>query len=294
MKQRVMLVMGEGPESVGTARRQARSILGSWVVGSRAIDDVLLVLSELVTNAVLHAGQAQSAALVLCDDRVRVEVADRSRVAPSPSPYGLDAPTGRGLGLVQALSLEWGVAHQAQGKLVWADVALDDARALAVPAGAGAVRGIRRTGDVPRIARFLRVPVKRYLQVSEQNDALLRDVDLLLIGARSGRAAPVPDALLDACRRLRDGFANAGSCYRATVRAADAAGHERVDLAGPLPRAGARRAEDHVRTIEEIEAFAGDGHLLIEPPTAEVRGLRRWFVDQTVAQSAGRDPSPAE
>jgi anti-sigma regulatory factor (Ser/Thr protein kinase) len=291
-----MLVLGEGPESVGMARHQARTILGSWVVGPRATDDVLLVLSELVTNAVLHAGQAQRAALVLCDDRIRVEVADRSRVAPAPSRYGLDAHTGRGLGLVQSLCLEWGVAHQAQGKLVWADVSLDDAQSLPVaPAWVqGSGLEARRAAGLPRIARFLRVPVKGYLRLSEQNDALLRDVDLLLIGARSGRVAPVPDGLLDACRRLRDGFAHAGGCYRATVRAAAAAGHERVDLAAPLPRAGAGHAQAHVRTIEEIEAFAGDGHLLIEPPTAEVRGLRRWFVDQTVAQASGAAPSPAE
>jgi anti-sigma regulatory factor (Ser/Thr protein kinase) len=290
-----MLVLGDGPESVGTARRQARSILGSWAVGPRAIDDVLLVLSELVTNAVLHAGEAQSAAIVLSDDRVRVEVADRSRVAPSPSRYGLDAHTGRGLGLVQSLSLEWGVAHQAQGKLVWADVPIDDAQSLPVPHAwaDGAGKEARHAPDLPRIARFLRVPVTGYLRVSEQNDALLRDVDLLLIGERSGHVAPVPDALLDACRRLHDGFAHPG-CYRATVRAAAAAGHERVDLASPLPRAGAGRAEAHVRTIEEIEAFAGDGHLLIEPATAEVRRLRRWFVDQTVAQAAGAAPTPAE
>ena len=290
-----MLVLGEGPESVGTARRQARSILGSWAVGPRAIDDVLLVLSELVTNAVLHAGEAQSAAIVLSDDRVRGEVADRSRVAPSPSRYGLDAHTGRGLGLVQSLSLEWGVAHQAQGKLVWADVPIDDAQSLPVPHAwaDGAGKEARHAPDLPRIARFLRVPVTGYLRVSEQNDALLRDVDLLLIGERSGHVAPVPDALLDACRRLHDGFAHPG-CYRATVRAAAAAGHERVDLASPLPRAGAGRAEAHVRTIEEIEAFAGDGHLLIEPATAEVRRLRRWFVDQTVAQAAGAAPTPAE
>jgi len=291
-----MLVLGEGPESVGTARRQARSILGSWAVGPRAVDDVLLVLSELVTNAVLHAGEAQSAAIVLSDACVRVEVADRSRVAPTPSRYGLDAHTGRGLGLVQSLSLEWGVAHQAQGKLVWADVPLDDALSLPVPDAWADGTGLeaRHAPDLPRIARFLRVPVKGYLRVSEQNDALLRDVDLLLIGSRGGHAAPVPDALLDACRRLHDKFAHPGGCYRATVRAAAAAGHERVDLASPLPRAGASRAEAHVRTIEEIEAFAGDGHLLIEPATEEVRGLRRWFVDQTVAQASGAAPSPAE
>ena len=292
-----MLVLGAGPESVGTARRQARSVLGSWGVGARATDDVLLVLSELLTNAVLHAGEARSAAMVLCVDRVRVEVADRSRIAPSPSPYGLDAHTGRGLGLVQSLTVEWGVAHQAQGKVVWADVALDDALALPVTEPGAAARIVldaRHGADGPGITRFLAVPVRRYLQVSEQNDALLRDVDLVLIGARSGRVSPVPDALLIACRRLRDGFASRGVCYRAAVRAAATAGQERVDLAGPLPRTGARRAEAHLDAIESLEAFAGDGHLLIEPPSDEVRSLRRWFVEQAVAQAAGAAPSPAE
>jgi anti-sigma regulatory factor (Ser/Thr protein kinase) len=290
-----MLVLGEGPRSVGTARRQARSALSSWDTDERATDDVLLVLSELVTNAVLHAGDAQSVGLVLYDDRVRVEVADRSRAAPSPSGYGPDAHTGRGLALVRSMTIDWGVAHQAQGKVVWADVPLPDvATGPPVPppsAGPGADRG-RTDGRV--MTTFLQVPVGSYLELCQQNDALLRDVDLLLIGAHRGLSGPVPDALLAACRRLREGFGDPAGNFREDVLAAAASGRERVDLSGPLPRAGAHLGAAYIELIEEIEAFAADGHLFVEPPTPEVLELRRWFVHQAMAQEAGAAPTQAE
>ena len=115
----VTLDLAPYPASVGEARRFAVSTLTSWgredLTGTAA-----LVVTELVTNAVLHAKTAVQLCLErLADSRVRVEVRDGSKVRPSLRYHGLDATTGRGLALVSQLAESWGVDVGANGKSVW-------------------------------------------------------------------------------------------------------------------------------------------------------------------------------
>jgi anti-sigma regulatory factor (Ser/Thr protein kinase) len=78
-----------------------------------------LLTSELVTNAVLHAGTAIN--VTVSDDAggLRVEVTDASVTAPARRLYSAEAATGRGLGLVEALASQWGTRTDAGGKTVW-------------------------------------------------------------------------------------------------------------------------------------------------------------------------------
>jgi len=79
-----------------------------------------LLVTELVTNAVLHAKTAVEVCLErLTDSRVRVEVRDGSKVRPSLRYHGLDATTGRGLAMVSQLAQSWGVDVGDHGKIVW-------------------------------------------------------------------------------------------------------------------------------------------------------------------------------
>ncbi|MGH9298569.1 MAG: ATP-binding protein [Acidimicrobiales bacterium] len=110
------------PPSVGAARRWLLATLEEW--GLDDMDyDLSLVISELVTNAVLHAGTEIGLRLVR-DETLRLEVSDASgtlpvrRSRPAPS-----ATTGRGLQLVDALATRWGVKKSGNGKTVWAEFA---------------------------------------------------------------------------------------------------------------------------------------------------------------------------
>ncbi|MGP2437531.1 ATP-binding protein [Streptomyces sp. JW3] len=110
--------------SVQHAREYTRAALADWDLHART-DDVLLCVSELATNALLHGvppGRGFALSLVLHPDGVlRVEVHDsgggRVRV-PDPAP---EAECGRGLLLVSALADKWGTGERRPGKSVWAE-----------------------------------------------------------------------------------------------------------------------------------------------------------------------------
>jgi anti-sigma regulatory factor (Ser/Thr protein kinase) len=91
---------------------------------SRAnLDDLLLCLSEVVTNSVLHAGPPIRVVAWIVDDTVRVEVADGSVVGPVRRTSAQFSPTGRGLHLLDQLALNWGVEIRVDGKIVWFEIA---------------------------------------------------------------------------------------------------------------------------------------------------------------------------
>ncbi|MER7486362.1 ATP-binding protein [Streptomyces sp. NPDC126497] len=90
-----------------------------------AAEDVLLVVSELVTNACLHAEGPDHLAIT-CDKKViRIEVTDRGTGQPAPrTPHRAGRPGGHGMFIVQRLCLDWGVlrAPDVTGKTVWAEL----------------------------------------------------------------------------------------------------------------------------------------------------------------------------
>lgn len=85
--------------------------------------DVLLVVSELTTNALLHARTAMTVRIVdEGDGVVLVSVADGSVAAPRGRRFTVESGTGRGLRLLDSLAEEWGVETGDGGKTVWARV----------------------------------------------------------------------------------------------------------------------------------------------------------------------------
>ena len=109
------------PRSVAGARAFARRALESWREPDLA-DTVALLLSELVTNAVVHAASAPNVAIHLLPDRVHVEVSDRDSTPVTTRAATPDAESGRGLALVEALAERWGQVELPDGKVVWFDL----------------------------------------------------------------------------------------------------------------------------------------------------------------------------
>ncbi|UUU26720.1 SpoIIE family protein phosphatase [Streptomyces sp. DSM 40750] len=115
------------PQAVGQARRYTRRVLRAWGIESEA-DTVLLVVSELVTNALVHTDGRVRLDLTLLADRLRVAVADASPRTPmKPTIIGWEATGGRGILLVEAVSSAWGTVPVSGGKQVWAEIPMGEA-----------------------------------------------------------------------------------------------------------------------------------------------------------------------
>lgn len=113
------------PEAVGHARRFTRRTLRSWGVPAVNRDAALLIVSELVTNALVHTDGRVRLDLTLLDNRLRVAVADASARTPAkPTSISWEATGGRGILLVEAMSDTWGTVPVSGGKQVWAEVGL--------------------------------------------------------------------------------------------------------------------------------------------------------------------------
>lgn len=111
-----------GRESPRLVRTQVRSALAGRV-DPDDLATVLLVVSELVTNSVLHVGSQLRVRLLGDDAVLRVEVADDSPRLPITRRTFLGTEvSGRGLPLVDRLSNAWGAEPAPSGKLVWSEL----------------------------------------------------------------------------------------------------------------------------------------------------------------------------
>ena len=119
--------------SVPTARRFVRTTLEGLGLLA-AYEAAELLVSEFVTNAVLHARTEFTVEVLRDGDTVRVSVMDLSPATPRERRYGTDSTTGRGLRLVATLAVAWGVDRTAAGKTVWFEVlAVGDAGSVEEP-----------------------------------------------------------------------------------------------------------------------------------------------------------------
>jgi anti-sigma regulatory factor (Ser/Thr protein kinase) len=86
---------------------------------SAVLDDAVLMVSELVTNSVLHGGPPVVVAVDCTEDTLQVRVRDGSSALPAPRDADQTDENGRGLALVAEMSVDWGVDPVEDGKHVW-------------------------------------------------------------------------------------------------------------------------------------------------------------------------------
>ena len=118
------LVLQPRLEAAMLARRHVRGVLQKWALDD-LIDPVMLLTSEVVTNALLHSGTTITVRLARAGAGVRVSVEDGSTMVPVRRRHSTTASTGRGVQLLASIATDWGSKPLDDGKVVWFTV-LDD------------------------------------------------------------------------------------------------------------------------------------------------------------------------
>jgi anti-sigma regulatory factor (Ser/Thr protein kinase) len=108
--------------SPARARAFCNGVLAETGCSATKAADARLVVSELVTNAVVHARTAIELTLQVRDDVLRIEVTDLG--VDRPQRWARDDTTGRGLPIIEALGRAWGVIDLGSAKTVWCELTL--------------------------------------------------------------------------------------------------------------------------------------------------------------------------
>ena len=268
------------PQSVREARQFVESALPD--VDADTVFTAQLLTSELVTNAVLHAGTEIEVRAWAAGGRVNVRVFDGVPTRlPIPHEQAPEAGTGRGLHLVEQLSAACGVDVSPRGKTVWFELwpnrpELKPGATWAVPRPAPADSGNVVLVDVP-------VGLSRAAQ--RHRSALLREARLALLSGDRSIGVAVDD--IREVAGLNDLIDSALS--RAVSRNPDASSLT-VEL--QIPHDCGPVAEKLSNVIEVLNAAAQSGALLTRPSLPEVRRLRTWLLEEVASQLSGQPAKP--
>lgn len=111
-----------GPESAGMARAAVRKTIADWNL-AEPLDDAVLIVSELVTNAFRYGAGPLVLHLTVKDGYLVLGVQDNEPAStPSPKDVPDTQPDGRGLKLISAIASQWGWDHANGQKIVWAQI----------------------------------------------------------------------------------------------------------------------------------------------------------------------------
>lgn len=268
--------------SVPAARRFVREAVATG--GHDAwVDDAQLAVSEIATNAVLHAHTPFEVTVQVEPDGVYVQVWDDDATPPAQRASDPTSTTGRGMAVVAAVAAAHGVQSVGPTKVVWfcvgaarphyaEEVMLDrwsDHGIPAVPAGGGARRVV-----------LIGMPLSLWLAAREHHNGLMREFSLHQQAVQS-RKGHIPERLVAADR--------ARSVVLAAVRASPV--EPRLDLALDVRPEQATWFEALRDVLDEAERMASAGELLAPPGPQLVLDVRRWACGQVLDQLGGAPPT---
>ena len=310
---RQVLTLTSGPRSVQEARRWAvRTCEG--IERDDLIECAELGVSELVTNALLHADPPVRLQLRGTAEHPRIEVSDASGVAPQPSSRGggvdidafdLDAfdsgaagdidvtelsGFGRGLDIVARASAAWGAVIEEDGKTVWFEPAAqfsDDAGPdfqLMAPPDDDEQR--TRMGEVA--IQIKGVPVHAFSRFQRHYRDLRREIRLLALAHEDDY--PLAKVLSEHFNALEAPLrANMG---REQVDGAIEAGNDLTDLRLRMTPQVARQIGELIDLLDAADDFSRAQRLLTAPRLPEQRSFQIWFLSEFRRQAGGAAPQP--
>jgi anti-sigma regulatory factor (Ser/Thr protein kinase) len=292
------------PESTPLARGVVRQLLDGEL-DPDSLDTAELCVSELVTNAILHASTDVELRVTLASQRVRLAVRDQSDELPTLERHTTTASTGRGLAMVIAIADAWGIErHDHRGKTVWCELSESGGRALhpdiddvletwqlTFHDADGGEPDLRHPGVTVTLVGY---PVRLGLALQEHYDAVVRECQLLAAPRPRGASA-LPGELVDLAQALVERYPTELShLARPDPRrvAAEARGDETVDLDYAWSQQDVPLLEWWQHIFDKVDAHARAGDLLVPGISAELARLRSWALTEFAEQPRGASPRP--
>lgn len=298
-------------ESAVAARRLLGRAVSAWCLSDSLRQDGELAISELVTNAVLHAGTLIGVQIKRMGAGLRIEVHDGNPHLPvvdAARPEELlsnRSMTGRGLALVAATSDRWGCEPVGCGKVTWAEVGTGQRMVAAAPPpsyppapqvpavpAVAAARGVVRRSAVTgsgRKVHLVGVPVALLLESTRQLSDLQREVQVMSMGRTS------PPDLEQVVQTGKPWITDLDLWLDSDRRVAESAaaeGRDTTDFDLLVPEDIASRIDGIAAWLRRAASSIMRRQLLTLPASAEVTAYRRWYGDEILRQLAGREPSP--
>jgi anti-sigma regulatory factor (Ser/Thr protein kinase) len=259
------------------------------------IESAQLALSELVTNAILHAQTPIQVSVLAHGDRVRIEVQDGSPRRPATRPAtrdALDPPTvGRGIHIVEALAAEWGVRRDRhQGKVVWFSPIASQDRSQPLTNPSSTRREHRSSRQPSAVVTLIDVPVRPTMYVRARYRDLRRELVLMTLQDDQDL-----DSVAHRFTQAANEIDRAGRVRLSRSKALDEAfeqGKDQVDLAYRVPIAAAPLYASLGELLAEANAYCLARRLLTLAATEPEQALRGWLVGEFVNQLKGDEPVP--
>jgi PAS domain S-box-containing protein len=282
------------PPSVAAARAEVRALLtGSG--REDLLESAVLLVSEIVTNALLHAGTDIGVRGRIGDHGIRIDVTDGGPHLPSRRRYAPTAGTGRGLLMLEAMVDDWGVTRNRHGKTVWFELSADvDDRDLGLPTvpRTGGSRSRSTVSSVP--VALQNMPLLLHAAWQEHAEALLREYLLTRLDEEGPDPIQMHADATDAIALLEEHVPRLrvdmvpeelmGGAVEPLVSAS------LIEL--PVPAGSVAHFDTLDRAIEAALDLSREGLVLTPPSQPEVQAFRRWLCRQVLRQAAGDRPEP--
>jgi PAS domain S-box-containing protein len=280
------------PTCVSEARRLVRRTLLDAGC-DELVEPAVLATSELVTNALVHAGTPIGVSVEILPEGVRVEIADGSRHLPERRAYGTAAGTGRGLVAVDSLVDGWGVRREGSpGKVVWFELGTSGGRRSSQPERSGADDG---PPDGVVQVRLVGVPVLVHAAWQQHVEAMLREYLLTTLDEGTGEEAVAMHAeASDALALLAEHLPrpDLGEGLEQMMAAALDPTVSSTDATIPVPAESVPHFASLDRALDAAVTAAVRDVFLTPPTQPELQEFRRWVCREVEEQSKGAPPQP--
>lgn len=251
-----------------------------------------LLVSEVVTNAVVHAGTSVDVSLALTDDGLRVEVGDGSPHVPLPRHYATTAGTGRGLVMLQSMVDDWGVTPKEDGKTVWFQLSIDTMQRNTGAKLAQASVTPAHSSDAVAV-ELLNVPVLLHAAWQQHAQTLLREYLLISMESDEAEAIRVHAQASDAMAVLAEHIPQPRIADKPDeVMAGAVEPHvSREHVTVFVPPGSVPHFATLDDTLDTIARLSDAGRLLFPATQPEIRSMRRWLCREVARQSSGAAPT---